>query len=106
MQVDLAAQVSLVLLDLLCTSVLSMQNFVIQVLSESVSKALQLSVGNEACETSKFLAMMNKWFDALNVHNYTHGIRSRKRFQTPYTTSKNMRLKVRSLAMCPNHSRV
>ena len=38
--------------------------------------------------------MVDKFFDAVNVHNYTHGIHSRKRFQMPYTSSEDMRLKV------------
>lgn len=65
-----------------------------QVLSESVSKALQLVGGVEAAETSKFVGMMDKFFDILNVHNYTHGVHARKPFQMPYTTSKDKRLKV------------
>ena len=65
-----------------------------QVLSESVSKALQLVGGVEAAETSKFVGMMDKFFDIFNVHNYTHGVHARKPFQMPYTTSKYKRLKV------------
>ena len=38
--------------------------------------------------------MVDKFFDALNVHNYTHGVHSRKRFQMPYTSGEDMRLKV------------
>ena len=36
----------------------------IQVLSESVSKALQLTGGDEAVETARFVSMMDKLFDA------------------------------------------
>ena len=68
--------------------------FLPQVLSESVSKALQIAVGSEAAETAKFVGMMDKLFDILNVHNYTHGLRARKPFQMPYTTSRDKRLKV------------
>ena len=71
----------------------------LQVLSDSVSKALQLTGGEEASETAKFVGMVDKFFDALNVHNYTHGIHSRKRFRMPYTTGKDMRLKV-----CTQHA--
>ena len=39
--------------------------------------------------------MVDKFFDALNVHNYTHGIHKRKEFQMPYTTSTDRRLKVK-----------
>ena len=59
-----------------------------------MSKALQLTGGDEASETAHFASMMDKFFDALNVHNYTHGIHSRKKFQMPYTSEDDMRLKV------------
>ena len=52
--------------------------FSYQVLSESVSKAVFLTGGEEATETATFVAMVDKFFDCLNVHNYTHGIHSRK----------------------------
>ena len=65
-----------------------------QVLSESVSKGLQLIGGQEAAGTAKFFEMMDKFFDCMNVRNYTQGIHKRKRFQMPYTTSKDMRLEV------------
>ena len=41
-----------------------------QVLSESVSKALKLTGGKEASETAKFVDMMDKFFDTMNVCNY------------------------------------
>ena len=50
--------------------------------------------GNEASATARFVNMMDKFFDALNVHNYTEGVYKRKRFKMPYTSSKDMRLKV------------
>ena len=65
-----------------------------QVLSETVSKALQLVSGEEASQTAIFAEMMDKFFDALNVHNYEHGIHSRKDFQAPYLSGKDKRLKV------------
>ena len=65
-----------------------------QALSESVSKALELTGGEEASETARFVGMVDKFFDALNVHNYTHGVHSRKRFQMPYTTGRDMCLRV------------
>ena len=61
----------------------------LQVLSESISKALQLTGGDEAVKTARFVNMMDKFFDALNVHNYTH------EFQMPCTTSKDKRVKVK-----------
>ena len=59
-----------------------------------MSKALKLIGGNEAEGTSKFTEMMDKFFDCLNVHNYKHGIHSRKKFQMPYTSADDPRLKV------------
>ena len=65
-----------------------------QVLSGSVSKAIQLTGGEDASETVHFVGMMDKFFDCLNVHNYVHGIQKRKFFQMPYTSAADCRLKV------------
>ena len=54
--------------------------YTLQVLSETVSKGLKLTGGEEASETAHFVGMVDKFFDTLNVRNYTHGIYSRKRF--------------------------
>lgn len=64
-----------------------------QVLSESVSKALVLVCGDEAMETAHLAEMMDKFFDALNVHNFSHGVKSLKGFQLPYTSGEDHRLK-------------
>lgn len=37
---------------------------------------------------------MDKFFDALNVHNFSHGAKSLKPFQMPYTSVDDFRLKV------------
>lgn len=63
-------------------------------LSESVSKALQLTGGEDAEETAKFVMMFDKFFDCLNVSNFTNGARARKPFQKPYTNSEDTRLEV------------
>ena len=47
-----------------------------QVLSESVSKALVLTGGQEAQETAKFVALIDKFFDI----NFTNGTRNHKPF--------------------------
>ena len=65
-----------------------------QVLGESMSKALLLICEDNASETAKFVGMADKFFDALNVHNYTHGVHQLKLFQAPYTSSEDMRLEV------------
>ena len=59
-----------------------------------MSKALKLTGGREASETAKFVEMMDKFFDSMNVRNYTEGVHKRKRFRMPYTTSEDMRLRV------------
>ena len=62
-------------------------------LSSSVSKALSILFGNEAAGTATFVEMADKFFDALNVHNYSHGASKLKPLQVPYT-SEDARLKV------------
>jgi len=54
------------------------------VLSKSVSDAL-LEVGGEEFEgTAKFCDMMDKFFDALNVSNYTECITKLKLYRRSY----------------------
>ena len=65
-----------------------------QVLSESVSKALVLTGGQEAQGTAKFVALMDKFFDILNVSNFTNGTRNHKPFQHPYRHGDDVRLTV------------
>ncbi len=64
-------------------------------MSESVAKALPLVIGECAKETARFASIFDKYFDALNVSNFTNGIRGRKDFQHPYRNEEDMRLKVR-----------
>ena len=52
----------------------------IQVLSESVSKALQEVRGEEVAETAKFCLMMDRFFDSLNVTNYSEGYEKLKSY--------------------------
>jgi hypothetical protein len=64
-----------------------------QVLSESVGKAIELTGGPATEETSKFILMFDKFFDILNVSNFTNWKRHRKPFQKPYSNSQDERLK-------------
>ena len=50
-----------------------MNGFMPQVLSDSVSKALLLTGGEEAKQKAKFCDMFNKSFDCLNVSNFNDG---------------------------------
>ena len=61
-------------------------------LSESVSKAIELTGGPEVSETVKFIGMMDKFFDCLNVDNYGSGFAQRKPFKHPYRSSTDFRL--------------
>lgn len=65
-----------------------------QVLSETVGKALQLTGGPEARETSKFVLIFDKFFDALNVRNFQSWAKAKKPFQRPYCSEDDDRLKV------------
>ena len=70
------------------------QCIIIQVLSETVSKALEQSGGGEASETAHFVSMVDKFFDCFNVSNFDSGKRKRKPFQDPYRSPDDNRLKV------------
>lgn len=71
-----------------------------KVLSESVSNALKHTGGNKALETCKFTTLFDKFFDMLNVGNFTNGARNRKPFQRPYRHSDDFRL-----AVCSNYEK-
>ena len=66
-----------------------------------MSKAIELTGGQETSETARFAGMVDKFFDAVNVHNFTHGKHSRKMFQMPYTSGEDMRLKVYTQVYTP-----
>lgn len=62
-------------------------------MSESVSKALTLIGGEKIQETARFTAHVDKFFDALNVTNFTNG-KKHKPFQDPYRSSDAFHLTV------------
>ena len=64
-------------------------------MSDSVSKALLLTGGSDAFETSLFIGKVDKFFDCLNVTSYRKGIKTRKPFQKPYFKKDDPRLKVK-----------
>lgn len=76
------------------TSMIMVTCIPIQVMSERVSKAILLTGGSEAFETSVFLGKVDKFFDSLNVTNFTSGRRLRKEYQKPYFTPDDFRLEV------------
>ena len=63
-------------------------------MSESVSKALKVTGGAEAAETAKFIEMVDKLFDCLNVSSLSKGKLKRKPFLQPYRKSNDFRLEV------------
>ena len=64
-----------------------------QVLSNSVSSALTLSGDSSLAETSRFIDMINKFFDCMNVRSISGGIRKRNIFLDPFHRD-DFRLKV------------
>ena len=66
----------------------------IQVLSESVSTALIKAGSAKVLETARFVGLMDKFFDILNVSNFINGTRKRKRFQHPFRRADDFRLAV------------
>lgn len=72
------------------------ENKIFQSLSESVSKALTLYGGEETEETALFVIMFDRFFDCLNVSNYTNAKRKLKVFQNPYRSADDFRIKVKS----------
>ena len=65
-----------------------------QVLSQSVSRALELTGGNEAFGTVVFTDMMDTFFDILNVGNFTFGRQKRKKYSHPIRSADDFRLSV------------
>lgn len=61
-------------------------------MSDSVSSALTLTGGEEAKETAKFVCLLDKFFDTLNVSDFTTGMKQRKRFKYPYRHCDDFRL--------------
>ena len=59
-----------------------------------MSKALLMTGSSDVEETAKFVGMMDKLFDCLNVHDFTNGMHKHNAFQLPYRSGKDFRLKV------------
>ena len=76
----------------------------LQVLSNSVAKALQITGGTEAQETVRFVGMFNKFFDCLNVRSLSEDKLQRCPFKSPYRSGMDFRLKVelvgQSMSFC------
>ena len=56
--------------------------------------ALEQTSGEEVSETVRFVRIMDRFFDCINMKNFNSGKRKQKPFQCPYTKGDNDRLKV------------
>ena len=63
-------------------------------MSETVSNALIFTKNERVEETTKFIGMIDKFFDALNVTALGNGKSKRKSFQSPYMKNNAFQLKV------------
>ena len=90
MRIDLVAQVWVYSTE----PSLNCIDYSFQVLSESVYTAMLLDNDPETVETRQFVCMFDRFFDCLNVCNFTNGKLNRKIFQQPYRSSSDFRLKV------------
>ncbi len=63
-------------------------------MSQTVSNALEMTGGPRVQETAKFVAIVDKFFDCLNVNDYNTGRFKRKVFKQPYRSGTDFRLKV------------
>ena len=71
-------------------------NYIIsKVLSSTVSNAMMVYIGDEASETAKFIDMIDKFFDTMNVNNYSSCYKQLKQFKSPYRWSNDARIKVK-----------
>ena len=66
----------------------------LQVMSESVAKALPIVVGPAAERTAQLVQVVDTMFDCLNVTSYMEGKRRRKPSKDPYTSAMDWRLDV------------
>ena len=77
-----------------CTDYLGIFTNVLKVLSNQVAIALENFSDEDATETAIFASMFNKFFDCLNVANFSAGKKKRDPFKSPYRSAEDFRLKV------------
>ncbi len=65
-------------------------------MSNSVAKAMEITLGNKAQETAKFVETFDKFFDCLNVSSLSAGKLSKNSFKSPYAyrSGKDFRFRV------------
>ena len=77
-----------------CTDYLGIFTIVLKVLSNQVAIALENFGDEDATETAIFASMFNKFFDCLNVANFSAGKKKRDPFKSPYRSAEDFHLKV------------
>ena len=60
----------------------------------SVATALTVHIKDESSETAKFIDYMDKFFDLMNVRNYSDCYMQLKQFKAPYRLAKGLILEV------------
>lgn len=56
--------------------------------------ALKKGSAEDTVETIRFVEMMDRFFDCLNVNNFSSSKNKIKLFQSPYTSAKDFRIAV------------
>ena len=63
-------------------------------MSETVAKAICLTGRDEAKETAKFIEMVDKLFNCMNVSSLSRGKLQRKTFVQPYCNANDFQIAV------------
>ena len=87
---DLAAQVTI----MYNTSIIHVHPWLFQVLSKSVHDAFIFFGSPETKETERFILMMDRFFDCLNVRNFKEWALKKKPDLKPYSSPDDSRFKV------------
>ena len=59
-----------------------------------IANAMNVHLKGESSVTANFIRNMDKFFDVMNVTNYTSCYKQFKKFKAPYQWSKDLRLEV------------
>ena len=59
-----------------------------------MAKALEVLGNPEHAETAKFISLVDKFFDSLNVRRTDQGQKKLKKFLEPYTSPDDIRFEV------------
>ena len=68
-------------------------NLAVQILSETVANALELTSRNTTVETVKFIRHMDKFFDIMNTRNFKESVKKKNENVKPFTSPDDPRLR-------------